>query len=161
MEKIFDKNLKSDYDSESDTLKHIKRVNQLLINAAIELLERAKKHDDSKLGVNEKPFFDIYTPKLKDCTFGSDEYYEHLKGLDVALKHHYKNNSHHPQYYDNGVNGMNLFDLIEMFVDWKAASERHSDGDILKSIEINKSRFGISEQICEIFKNTVNLLDIP
>lgn len=54
------------------------------------------------------------------------------------------------------INGMDLFDLIEMFMDWKAATERHDDGDILKSIEINKERFGISEQICEIFRNTID-----
>ena len=41
-----------------------------------------------------------------------------------------------------------------MFIDWKAASERHDDGDIFRSIEINKNRFGISEQLCKIFKNT-------
>lgn len=44
--------------------------------------------------------------------------------------------------------------LVEMFFDWKAASERHADGDIFKSIEINKERFGLSEQLAEILKNT-------
>lgn len=50
---------------------------------------------------------------------------------------------------------MDLFDVIEMFVDWWAASERHEDGDIMKSIDINKERFQMSEQLCNIFKNTV------
>jgi hypothetical protein len=40
-------------------------------------------------------------------------------------------------------------------MDWKAATLRHADGDILKSIEINQKRFGYSDDLKEIFKNTV------
>ena len=55
----------------------------------------------------------------------------------------------------SSVNNMNLFDLLEMFIDWTAASQRHADGDINKSIEINTARFALSPQLVEIFKNTV------
>lgn len=144
------------YDSKADTLLHIKRVAQLLTEAASELIRRANIHDDSKLRNPEKELFDEYTPKLKDCTYGSDEYKGYLKELKVVLDHHYANNSHHPEHYENGVNGFDLFDLIEMFFDWKAAGERHADGNIYKSIEHNKERFNLSEQICDIFKNTAD-----
>jgi len=147
------------YDSKADTLQHIKRVNELLLTAVSELLNRAGKHDSSKLESPEKELFDEYTPKLKNCTYGSDEYKEFLKGLKVALDHHYENNSHHPEHYENGVNGFDLFDLVEMLFDWKAATERHADGDIRKSIEINKERFKISEQLCDILRNTVNRMN--
>lgn len=147
------------YDSTKDTLLHIKRVSQLLTEASVELIERANRHDDSKLESPEKELFDEYTPKLRDCTYGSDEYKEYLKELKVALDHHYENNSHHPEHYENGVNDFDLFDLIEMFMDWKAATERHADGDIRKSIEINKERFELSDQICDIFRNTADRLD--
>lgn len=146
------------YDSKADTLLHIKRVSQLMTEAAAELIRRANIHDNSKLESPEKELFDEFTPKLKNCTYGSDEYKGYLKELGVALKHHYANNSHHPEHYENGVNGMDLFDLIEMFFDWKAATERHADGNIYKSIEINKDRFGISDQICDIFTNTAKRL---
>lgn len=149
----------TNYDSTSDTLKHINRVSELLNKAAIKLLKRANKHDESKLESPEKEIFDEYTPKLKECTYGSEEYQEYLDGLKEALEHHYKHNSHHPQHYENGVNGFDLFDLIEMFMDWKAASERHNDGDIRKSIEINKPRFELSDQICDIFENTADKLN--
>lgn len=150
------------YDSTVDTLLHIKRVSQLLTQAATELINRANIHDDSKLQSPEKELFDEYTPKLKGCTYGSDEYKEYLKGLKVALDHHYANNSHHPEHYEDGVNGMDLFDLMEMFFDWKAASERHADWDIMRSIQINKDRFGLSDQVCSIMRNTVDrLFDIP
>lgn len=145
----------SNYNSTADTLLHIKRVQELLNEAAIELIKRGNRHDATKLQSPEKELFDLYTPLLKKLTYGSEDYKESLKGLKVALAHHYENNSHHPEHYVNGVNDFDLFDLIEMFFDWKAATERHEDGDIMKSIDINKSRFQISDQICDIFRKTV------
>lgn len=142
------------YDSKPDTLLHIKRVAQLLTEAAAELIRRANVHDDSKLLSPEKELFDEYTPKLKGLTYGSQEYFESLKKLQVALDHHYANNSHHPEHYDNGINGMDLLDIIEMFFDWKAAGERHADGNIFVSIHKNRERFKMSDQLAEIFNNT-------
>ena len=147
------------YDSKADTLLHIKRVAQLLTEASAELIRRANIHDNSKLESPEKEFFDEYTPKLAGSTYGSDEYKEFLKQLKVGLDHHYAKNSHHPEHYPNGINGFDLFDLIEMFFDWKAATERHNDGNIFKSILINQKRFGYSEQIAEIFTNTATRLN--
>lgn len=146
------------YDSKVDTLLHIKRVGELLTNAASELIRRANVHDNSKMESPEKELFDEYTPKLKNSTYGSDEYKGFLKELKVALDHHYANNTHHPEHYENGVNGMDLFDLIEMFFDWKAAGERHTDGNIYKSIEINQKRFNIEGQLVDILNNTAKKL---
>lgn len=146
----------SNYDSKADTLLHIKRVAELMTNASAELISRANRHDNSKLESPEKELFDIYTPKLKASTYGSDEYTMFLQELKVALDHHYANNSHHPEHYENGVNGFDLFDLIEMFFDWKAATERHANGDIYKSIQINRERFNLSDQLCDILKNTAD-----
>lgn len=142
------------YDSETDTLKHIKRVNELLLFAAQDLLKRAMYHDDSKLQEPEKSKFDELTPRLKGLTYGTDEYKASLKELGVALTHHYEHNSHHPEHYENGVNDMDLLDLLEMFFDWCAATERHTDGNIYKSIAQNKTRFAMSDQLCDIFKKT-------
>ncbi len=146
------------YDSKADTLLHIKRVNELLGQGATELICRGIIHDNSKLVDPEKPLFDNLTPKLKELTYGSKEYSASLDELSVALKHHYENNSHHPEHYNNGIDGMNLFDLIEMFFDWKAAGERHADGNIYKSIEHNKTRFKISDQLVSILENTAKHL---
>jgi hypothetical protein len=142
------------YDSTADTLLHIKRVNELLGQAAQELIHRGNVHDESKLHSPEKELFDQETPTLKGLVYGTPEYQESLNRLEVALKHHYENNSHHPQHYKNGINDMDLFDIIEMFYDWKAATERNTDGSILKSIEINKERFKMSDQLAQIFTNT-------
>jgi hypothetical protein len=78
--------------------------------------------------------------------------------MKVALDHHYSNNRHHPEYFENGINDMTLIDLIEMLCDWYAATQRHNDGDIFKSIEFNKTRFNMSDQLVSILTNTVNEL---
>lgn len=151
---IAQRSIDSHYDSRKDTLLHIKRVSELLSNAAIELLNRAKIHDDSKLSDIERHIFDVYTPKLKGSTYGSKKYYGFLKDMRVALDHHYTANRHHPEHFKNGIDDMNLFDLLELFMDWKAAGERHADGNIFKSIKKNKDRFKISDQLVKIFTNT-------
>lgn len=149
---------KTNYDSTVDTLKHIKRVAQLLTESATELINRANVHDASKLESPEKEIFDEFTPKLAGCTYGSDEYKGFLSEMQVALRHHYDKNTHHPEHYPAGMNGFDLFDLIEMLMDWKAATERHYDGNIYKSIEINQKRFGYDDMIKQMFLNTAQRL---
>lgn len=58
----------------------------------------------------------------------------------------------------SGINGMTLLDLIEMLCDWKAAGERHNDGSIQKSLEINQKRFHIQKQLQGIIENTAREL---
>jgi hypothetical protein len=149
------------YDSRKDTMKHIEKVGCYIDKVIHCLTDRAMNQDASKLLSPEKECFDEITPLLKNSTYGSEEYKATLRAMKPAIKHHQKNNRHHPEYFDNGINGMNLIDLVEMICDWKAASERHADGDIYKSLEINKDRFGMNEQLVSILKNTVDYLFIP
>lgn len=56
----------------------------------------------------------------------------------------------------SGIDGMTLLDVLEMLIDWKAATERMKDGgDIMKSLEINRGRFSISPQLESILLNTI------
>lgn len=143
------------YDSKEDTLAHINKVRDLIEDIENNIILRKIYHDGSKLKSPEKEMYDEFTPKLRGMTYGSDEYKACLEEMGVALKHHYQENTHHPEHFDNGVTGMSLMDLLEMLADWKAASMRHADGDFKKSLEINKERFQISDQLAEIFLNTV------
>jgi hypothetical protein len=144
------------YDSRADTLAHIKRVNELLLCCMSILSLRAATHDNSKLVEPEKSTFDACTLKLKAMAYGSDEYKAALAELKPALDHHYAANSHHPEHYASGVNDMNLFDVIEMLMDWKAATERmQGGGDIRRSLEINRDRFKLSRQLESILANTI------
>ncbi len=146
------------YDSKEDTLTHISRVRLLLYYCVEKITARGAYHDQSKLEQPEKTIFDEYTPKLATSTYGGDEYKGFLAEMKVALDHHYAANRHHPEHHTDAIDGMNLIDLIEMLCDWKAATERHNNGDIRKSLEINKERFGISDQLLSILKNTVDEL---
>lgn len=101
------------YNSKEDTLLHKAYVELYIKSMTNELSNRALFHDNTKLESPEKETFDIYTPKLKDTTYGSDEYKEYLKAMNVALVHHYANNEHHPEHHENGIKGMTLIDLCE------------------------------------------------
>ena len=143
------------YDSSADTLKHIKMVNQFLIDFSIDILKRAQVHDNSKLESPEKELFDEMTPILEKVEYNSPEYKESLEKLKPALDHHYLLNTHHPQHYPNGINDMTLHDIVEMYCDWRAAVLRTKNGDMNKSIDINTERFNMSPQLAQIFKNTL------
>ena len=79
--------------------------------------------------------------------------------MKPALDHHYANNSHHPEHFENGVDDMTLIDLVEMLADWKAATMRHADGDIWKSLEIQREKLGLSDQLVKIFANTIPVIE--
>jgi hypothetical protein len=141
-----------------DTMRHIEKVRNLISSVIVELMERAQKHDQSKLSSPEIEKFTEYTHQLSDLTYGTKEYDENKKLLADALDHHYANNRHHPEHWKNGIDDMNLVDLIEMLCDWKAASMRHNDGNIRKSIEHNGGRFHMSPQLIRIFENSIDLV---
>ena len=145
---------KGKYDSEKDTREHIKAVRHFMSIATLNLAQRLQDHDASKLVYPEKEMFDKFTSLLRELTYGSDEYKDALREMGVGLKHHYDNNSHHPEHYENGINGMNLMDILEMFCDWQAAVLRHAEGDFMGSLEINRKRFNMSDQLFNIFVNT-------
>ena len=141
------------------TLEHIAQVRRLLDRIIIELLRRAEQHDQSKLTAPELQTFVEYTPKLAQSTYGSAAYQEYLRAMKPALDHHYAQNRHHPEHFPDGVNDMNLVDLLEMLCDWQAATLRQRDGDLTKSLAISQARFGISDQLARILQNTIALFE--
>lgn len=140
-------------------MRHIERVRNLLNRVVVLLLDRGEQHDQCKLAPPEVGAFTEYTPKLAASTYGSQEYNEYRQALGPALAHHYAHSRHHPEHHKHGIDDMNLVDLVEMLLDWKAASERHHNGNLLKSIEINADRFGMSPQLVHLLENTAKLLD--
>lgn len=193
-------------ESKFKSMRHIETVRNYLNLCIREILDRAERHDQSKMEKIEVETFEQYTPKLRTCTYGSDEYKGFLKEMEPALQNHYANNRHHPEHFVmwqcvvckqifkdsekytgphdddgetyycpkccehgmiyecglkkcSGINGMNLIDLLEMVIDWKCSGMRHNNGDLLRSIEINKERFGMSDQLAQIFKNTAEWIN--
>lgn len=144
----------------AETMRHILTVRTLLAGAARELLERGDAHDESKMREPEVGVFAEYTDILAGLTYDSDEYKAALAQMKPALDHHYANNSHHPEHFgDEGVAGMNLFDLLEMLFDWKASTLRHADSDLHDSLKKNTKRFDIPEPIVRLLANTIPALE--
>jgi hypothetical protein len=152
------------YDSRPDTYAHMAEVRGRLLNIAVDLIRRAHRHDESKLGPPERAVFDEYTPKLRDSTYGSPEYQEFLAGMGEGLRHHYEANDHHPEHFAGGIADMDLLQVVEMLCDWKAATMRHADGDLGRSIVQNAERFGYGDEFARLLINTaVNMgwMDAP
>lgn len=156
----------SDYDSRPETQEHIERVRVFMDRAIDNLLKREMVHDASKLVEPELAAFDIATPKLANLEYGSAEYKQSLRDLGPALRHHFAENDHHPEHFENGVEGMSLLSLLEMLCDWRAASERvkqrTDDPEKMKTFEsglsYNFERFDIDEQLGKILMNTAREL---
>lgn len=146
------------YDSSADTQAHIDKVRWYLRNLVVSnFLERAEEHDASSLKDPEKRLFDTYRPLLNSLEYNSSEYMAALMNLRDGLAHHYERNSHHPEHYENGVDGMSLFDVMEMLIDWKAAIDRKgTEESVLGNFNATCERFSISPQLANIIRNTVN-----
>lgn len=149
------------------THKHIARVSELLGEFAIEMIKRGARHDKSKFEPVEleplarmQELIDVEGP----AQFGTPEYKRRTDMLGDMIQHHRQNNSHHPEYYEfelggdclHGINGMDLFDLVEMFFDWKAASERGEDSCMRLTAACDKYR--ITGPLRHILFNTAERL---
>ncbi len=141
---------------DSETLKHVNEVRGNLSLVVEELVRRAQVHDASKFEEPERSVFAANTPKLAKTEYGTPEYNVLLSEVKVAIDHHYAKNTHHPEHWTNGIDDMDLLDLVEMLCDWIAATKRNKNGNVHKSIDHNKDRFGMSDQLYKIFKNTAD-----
>jgi hypothetical protein len=147
------------FDSRPDTHEHIGQVRGLVLGVVGNLIDRAHRHDQSKLGSPEVAVFDRVTKRLSEVTYDSPEYKEALADMGPALEHHYRANDHHPEHFgEEGIKAMNLPQLTEMLCDWIAASRRHANGDIRISIEANAERFGYGEEIKRLLHNSVDAI---
>lgn len=137
-----------------DTVLHKKQVSdigQLFID---QLKDRLLHHDDSKLKGDEQKLFEEILDKEDSVAYGTPAYLNLKEKLKPALILHYGANSHHPEHFIDGINGMNIIDLVEMFIDWCAATSRHKDDDIHKSIDYNAKRYDLPDALVNIFHNT-------
>jgi hypothetical protein len=155
MPELTDKEKAANY----ETIKHIRQVQANLNKIIVQLLERGRVHDKSKLEEPELEYFVEHTEKLKGLTYGTEEYNKNLQDIAPALDHHYAKNRHHPQHWKNGISDMNIIDIIEMFADWSASTKRTASGNLRKSIETNAKRFNIDSQLLSILENSIDLLD--
>lgn len=142
-----------------ETYKHIARVRQLLGSFAVEMIRRGDVHDASKFEpVEMEPLerMQALIDREGQAPFGSPEYKRRTDLLGPMVEHHRANNSHHPEFYPDGIAGMDLFDLVEMFFDWKAASER--GGESAMNLLAAAVRYEVGPQLLAILRNTAERL---
>lgn len=139
----------------AETYKHIQQVSNNLNIFIRELVKRGEVHDASKLESPELEGFAVALPKLKNTEYGSQEYRELLSSIKPTIEHHQSKNRHHIEFHENGIDDMDLVDLLEMVSDWRAASNRNKNGNVRKSLEKNASRYGITPQLEAILRNTI------
>jgi hypothetical protein len=141
---------------DSETLKHINEVRANLWRLIQELDRRAQVHDASKFEEPERTIYAEALPELGKTEYGSDGYKKLLEMTKPAIEHHWAHNRHHPEHWTNGIEDMDLVDLLEMIADWTAATKRNKNGNVHKSIAINTPRYKLTPQLAAILTNTVD-----
>jgi hypothetical protein len=149
------------------TMVHIARVGELIRGVVRELNTRGvvrelnirvQEHDRSKTMLPEVAIYNEMIPILNSVKYGTPEYKAAASKLGPAWEHHKKNNRHHPEYFKDGIDGMDLVDLIEMLCDWRAASERGKGNRLEDNLDVNQKKHKISDQLMSILKNTLTLI---
>ncbi|RKZ06515.1 hypothetical protein DRQ25_13770 [Candidatus Fermentibacteria bacterium] len=137
------------------TVAHRVKVSEKITEFCARMLDRASVHDESKMHEPELGYFAEFGPKLSGMKYDDPKYKEYLRQMKPGVQKHYEANTHHPENNMHGLSGMSLLDIVEMFFDWKAASERMQDGgDFVKSLEISEERFKMDKQLACIFQRT-------
>lgn len=128
--------------------------------SSVELFTIIGKHDDSKINnsTERKGYIEMFE-KLNKAEYGSKEYFDIINNSE-CIKLHYKNNPHHPEYYENGFNELaqNELRLHEMVCDMLAAYLRKNTDLSGFSFDIAKKRYNISDFYLELMSNTMKTI---
>lgn len=125
-------------------IRHKEIVQENMHDLIAMLQKRSLRHDRSKWLDDEFDGFAELDSVEAFKKFGTPEY----KGLienNAGIKLHYERNTHHPEHFTDGINGMSFLDIVEMVVDWKSACETYGN-DFLKSLDYSIKRFGCDEK---------------
>ena len=154
---------------ERRTKEHIERVGKCLaVMASVtehgdELLQRARLHDASKFGPQERVPY-IWLTEFHRCR-RSGEPFTYPEGMEervrVAIRHHMTTNRHHPDYHAD-PNDMTDVDLIEMVCDWTAMSQEfNQDGGSARgwADKTIGSRLPLNEERRKFVYAMIDLLD--
>lgn len=139
-----------------NVLDHKRLVGVYLQRVVSALFERATVHDFSKFDAEEFGPYAAALPRYEKAIYGTEEYNAVSAAIWPAIDRHVHGNRHHPEYFPNGINDMNLLDVVEMVCDWIAASQR-TPGSTLR-LDLQRERFGINDQLYGIICRTVEAL---
>lgn len=148
------------YDSTRDTDIHKDNIQYVWSIIKKYMQYKIDHHDDSKYMDPEKPVYDKYIPLLRKYKYGTPEYKKVREEMERdGLTHHYAANRHHPEHFEDGIAGMDLFDFLEHVVDCYASS-LVSDTSFRDGLEKNAERFGYPEELLSILRHTAGKLEV-
>lgn len=152
----------------NDTRQHQQYVAGYMIECAKRLLDRATKHDASKLAEPEishyiNPVFHLNTEKVE---FGSERYKELTAQMGKGWDHHKTHNDHHIEFFEpysvqtlnDPIKAMDLFCIIEMICDWIAASKRRGNNPS-EALDYLKKKYQFDEQLEAVIRNTLAIME--
>lgn len=141
-------------------IRHITLVQKNLLLLAKKLEQRALIHDLSKFKIDEFEGFIEINQIARQHKYGSPEYQASMVDKADLVNLHFSRNPHHPEHYPDGVADMSLIDTIEMVCDWKAASEAYGNTTLEEGLEIQRARFGLSEEAMGLIKSIIKELEL-
>jgi hypothetical protein len=155
---------------ERRTNEHIDRVRRCLaVMASVtpfsdELNERARTHDASKFGPNERiPY--IWLTELYRCR-RVGEPFVYPDGMEelvrIAIDHHVRTNRHHPEFHSD-PNNMTDVDVIEMVCDWTAMAQEFEQDEGSARVWAGKTighRLHFNDERTEFVYAMIDLLDL-
>lgn len=129
-----------------------------LLRIADALRARAALHDISKYSLDEFQAVVQIKKVAREFPYGSAEYNQAISDNSVGLSKHFERNSHHPEFHSDGVQGMQLIDLIEMVCDWKAANTLRDDVQWSNVTAMHIERFKLSKDYVWLIDMIVDML---
>ena len=142
----------------TDTIMHISEVQENLSQMRAILEARGISHDRTKFLAIEFDAFVKARPKFKKANYGSPEYQECVDMIKPSIEHHHANNRHHTAFHKGSFSDMNLFDVLEMLADWKAASRRSPDLSFADSLPKAFEKYSIPEDMQKHIMATLKYL---
>lgn len=125
--------------------RHIRTVQRFFTVITNKLNQRSMQHDLSKLNKDEFTGFVEVNQIARTHPYPSPEYTKSLKN-NKTIELHFSRNSHHPEFYPNGIEDMSFCDILEMVIDWKAASETYGNTDMETVLLTQQERFDLKEK---------------
>jgi hypothetical protein len=122
------------------------------MSVVAELIQRrGDVHDITKLMSPE-----VELARAADKCLGPRKGLENRRGkcshVDAFIAAHYCNplNSHHPEHFENGVEDMNMIDMLEMLCDWRACCS----GNFSDTLDRGFARFKVSGPLRSLMRKT-------
>ena len=151
-----------------DTREHQLAVARILMGVAKQLLDRAIKHDESKMHEPERSGYiePVYALNAEKVEYASARYKELCSQMGEAWKHHEANNDHHIGFFvpysvqtlNDPIRCLDLICLLEMCCDWIAAAQRKGNDSVF-ALDAMCKKYSMDEQLAQIIRNTLATIE--